>query len=278
MKQPLISVIVTTYNNTATLEACLVSIANQSYASVELLVVDNNSTDNTKQIALAYTKNVYNKGPERSAQRNYGVSKARGSYVMIVDSDMELTRDVVQSCVEQITVHPELKGLIIPEESFGRGFWAQCKRLERSFYVGVPWMEATRFFDKQEYIDAGGYNEDLISGEDWDLSQRVASHATIGRVHEYIHHNEGHLRLMKTLSKKYYYAQQFAHYIAANRNHVAVGSQTGIFTRYALFLSRPLQLFRRPHFGFGMLFMKTCEFAWGGFGYLAVRLRERTQA
>jgi glycosyltransferase involved in cell wall biosynthesis len=217
MKQPLISVIVTTYNNTATLEACLVSIANQSYARVELLVVDNNSTDNTKQIARAYTKHVYNKGPERSAQRNYGVSKAHGSYVMIIDSDMELTRDVVRACAEQITTHPEIKGLVIPEESFGRGFWAQCKRLERSFYVGVPWMEAMRFFDKQEYMSVGGYNENLISGEDWDLSQRIAGRTAIGRVHEYIHHNEGHLRLMRTLSKKYYYAQQFARYLAANK-------------------------------------------------------------
>lgn len=273
MTKPLVSVIVTTYNNTLTLDACLASIVGQSYEKVELIVVDNGSTDNTKQIAQAYTDNVYNVGPERSAQRNYGVSKANGAYVVMIDSDMELTKEVIRTCVEQITAHPDQKALVIPEESFGQGFWAQCKRLERSFYVGVPWIEAARFFDRQAYLDVGGYNERLISGEDWDLSQRVGECAPIGRVGEFIRHNEGHLRLLRTLKKKYYYAQQFAQYLAANKNHPAISSQTGIFTRYALFFSQPRQLLRQPGLGLGMLLMKTSEFACGGFGYLMVRLK-----
>lgn len=273
MNQPLVSVIVTTYNNKATLEACLASIVEQSYEKVELIVVDNSSTDTTKLIAGAYTDKVYDKGPERSAQRNYGVSKASGDYVVMIDSDMELTKDVIRACVEQVTIHPEQKALVIPEESFGQGFWAQCKRLERSFYVGVPWIEAARFFDKQVYLAVGGYNEDLISGEDWDLSQRVGERVSLGRVDQYIRHNEGRLRLLRTLKKKYYYAQQFAKYLAVNKNLPVLSSQTGIATRYALFFSQPSQLLKRPHLGLGMLFMKTSEFACGGFGYLMVRLK-----
>lgn len=274
MNHPLVSVIVTTYNNTTTLDACLASIANQSYDNVELIVVDNNSTDDTKEIARGYTDQVYNIGPERCAQRNYGVSQAQGEYIMIIDSDMELTRDVVLACVEQVTAQPEQKGLVIPEESFGKGFWAQCKRLERSFYVGVEWMEAARFFSRQTYLDLGGYNEQLISGEDWDLSQRVAETAPLGRIKEYIRHNEGHLQLGRTLKKKYYYAQKFAQYLKANKATSAVSSQTGIFSRYGLFFSRPHQLFRRPDLGLGMLFMKTSEFAFGSIGYLMVRIKE----
>lgn len=274
MNQPLVSVIVTTYNNTATLDACLASIVNQSYDNVELIIVDNGSTDNTKEIARTYTDSVYNIGPERSAQRNYGASRAKGEYVMIIDSDMELMPDVVSACIEQVAINPEQKGLVIPEESFGTGFWAQCKRLERSFYVGVAWMEAARFFSRQTYLDLGGYNEQLISGEDWDLSQRVGNIAPLGRINEYIRHNEGHLQLGRTLKKKYYYAQKFAKYLDANKATSAVGSQTGIFTRYGLFFSRPQQLLRRPHLGIGMLFMKTSEFAFGSIGYLTVRIKE----
>ncbi|MBC7942949.1 glycosyltransferase family 2 protein [Candidatus Saccharibacteria bacterium] len=277
MNKPLISVIVTTYNNTATLDACLTSIANQSYTQIETIVVDNNSTDDTKQIARAHTDKVYNIGPERCTQRNFGVSKADGNYVMIIDSDMELGKNVVRACVKQIAVHTELKALVIPEESFGQGFWAQCKRLERSFYVGTPWMEAARFFDTQTYLAVGGYDERLISGEDWDLSQRVSDQAPTGRIDEYIRHNEGHLHLLRTLKKKYYYAQKFARYIAVNKDRPATSSQTGILTRYGLFFSRPYQLFRRPDLGLGMLFMKTSEFAVGGFGYLRVRLGGRSE-
>ena len=134
MKQPLISVIVTTRNNHDTLDACLQSIVAQSYSPIELVVVDNNSTDDTKDIARRYTPHVYNKGPERSVQRNYAVEKASGDYVVIIDSDMELTRDVIRSCVSFVRQNPETGGVIIPEESFGQGFWAQCKKLERSYY------------------------------------------------------------------------------------------------------------------------------------------------
>ena len=273
MTKPLVSIIVTTYNNTTTLDACLTSIANQSYEPIELVVVDNNSTDNTKQIAHGFTDNVFNIGPERCTQRNFGVSKAHGAYVMIIDSDMELTANVVRACVDQVIAHPELKALVIPEESFGQGFWAQCKHLERSFYVGTSWMEASRFFDTQTYLGVGGYDERLVSGEDWDLSQRVGDHNPTGRINEYIRHNEGHLRLLRTLKKKYYYAQKFAKYLAVNKNRPAISSQTGILTRYGLFFSRPVKLLKRPDLGLGMLFMKTSEFAFGGFGYLVVRLR-----
>ena len=267
MKQPLVSVIVTTYNSASTLDACLASIQRQSYDEAELIVVDNNSTDNTKQIAKKYGA-VFDTGPERSAQRNFGVSKAKGQYVLIIDSDMELGKDVVKTCVEQVQQHDDIKAVVIPEESFGTGFWAQCKRLERSFYVGVEWMEAARLFDKKTYIQVGGYNEDLVSGEDWDLSQRVARQAKIGRIDEFIRHNEGQLHLLRTLQKKYYYAQKFAAYLAANQHTKAVRSQTGILSRYGLFFSKPGRLLKRPDLGLGMLFMKTSEFTFGGFGYV----------
>ena len=93
MRLPLISIVVTTRNNHATLEACLSSIKQQTYPNVELVIIDNNSTDDTKDIAKRYTNKVFNRGPERSTQRNFGVQKARGEYVLIIDSDMELAPD-----------------------------------------------------------------------------------------------------------------------------------------------------------------------------------------
>jgi glycosyltransferase involved in cell wall biosynthesis len=267
-------VIVTTYNNQATLDACLSSIIDQDYPNLELVVVDNNSLDQTKSIAKKYTKHVYNKGPERCAQRNYGVAKANGDYLMIIDSDMELDTKVVSDCVSQVTANPKYKAIVIPEESFGDGFWARCKRLERSFYVGVSWMEAARFFHAATYKKLGGYNEQLVSGEDWDLSQRFGEISPIGRIQSFIRHNEGRLRLSRTLQKKYYYSQKFAEYIDANKEATVIGQQTGLAARYGLFLTHPTKLLRQPHIGLGMLFMKTCEFAWGGCGYMKARLRK----
>jgi glycosyltransferase involved in cell wall biosynthesis len=278
---PTVSVIVTTYNNHATLEACLQSIQNQDYEHIELIVVDNNSKDDTKQIARRFTGKVYNKGPERCAQRNYGISIASGDFAVIIDSDMELNRDVISSCVEAVQQDPAIKGLIIPEESFGQGFWAQCKRLERSFYVGIDWIEASRFYNIKTLRQVGGYNESLVSGEDWDLSQRVGSVAKIGRTGAFIRHNEGNIKLFRTLRKKSYYAKKFSAYTAEQAPSDAVSEQATsrnpyviVLKRFGLFLSQPAKLFRNPATGVGVLFMKVCEFGFGAFGYLMPAKKE----
>lgn len=272
MNQPLVSVIVPTFNSSSFLDECLRSIKSQSYENIELIVVDNNSVDNTKEIALRHTEKVFSHGPERSAQRNYGVSKCVGAYIAIIDSDMLLSPDVVQSCIGKMSENPSLQGVVIPEESFGTGWWSQCKKLERSFYVGIDWMEAARFFNKQVYVSAGGYDEGMVSGEDWDLSQRIGATGEIGRADSRIYHNEGQLSLLNIIRKKYYYARKFTRYVSANRGGVKMARQTGIADRYSLFFSSPRKLFGNPLLGLSMLFMKTCEFGFGGVGYLMGKL------
>ncbi len=269
---PLVSIIVPTLNSARTLEACLKSIIAQSYPATELIVVDNFSTDGTLDIAKRYATQTFQQGPERSPQRNFGVSRSNGKYVLIIDSDMELSPEVVASCVQVMEADPHVAAVIIPEESFGEGFWAQCKKLERSFYVGVDWMEAARFFRTDLYKKLGGYDERLISGEDWDLSQRAAAHGTIGRINAYIYHNEGRIGLLRTMKKKYYYAQHFAKYVTKSSNANSTKQQTSIASRYKLFFSHPKKLFKNPLVGLGMLFMKTCELGFGGLGLMITKI------
>jgi len=99
-------------------------------------------------------------------------------------------------------------------------FGHSAKKLERSFYVGVDAIEAARFFTKEAFDKVNGYNELLISGEDWDLSDRVEEQGKIERINEYIYHNEGHTSLTSTLKKKYYYAKKAKAYL--NQQNTAV--------------------------------------------------------
>ena len=270
---PIVSIIVPTRDSSQFLEACLVSIKEQTYPNIELIVVDNNSTDATKEIAQKYTDKVFNQGPERSAQRNFGAKESSGEYLVFIDSDMTVSPEVVSEAVQVITANLNLVGVVIPEESFGEGFWAKCKKLERSFYVGVSWIEAARFFKKSVFTAIGGYNSDMVSGEDWDISQRIESQGKLGRVGSYIFHNEGTINLWKTLQKKYYYAQKFSQYTSANVGNVNTSKQTGLVSRYMLFFKQPKKLFQDPILGLGMLFMKTCEFGFGGVGYVTEKIR-----
>ncbi len=265
---PVVSVIVTTRNNYKTLDACLASIVGQTYKPIELVVVDRNSTDGTRAIAQFYTTKVYNCGPERCAQRNFGVEKSSGQFVVIIDSDMELSPHIIQDCVDVMHYRPGTKGIIIPEESFGVGFWAACKRLERSFYSGNDAIEAARFFTKKTYQEVGGYDESLVSGEDWDLSNRIRALGRIERVSSYIRHNEGRLKLVHSLRKKFYYAQKAKAYLRKQTANKKMQGGVEPISRYRLFLSRPKKLFSNPFLGVGMLFMKTFEFGFGGLGYI----------
>jgi glycosyltransferase involved in cell wall biosynthesis len=265
-QNPLVSVIVPTRNSATTLEACLSSIRNQEYPRIELVVIDRDSTDTTKEIAAKYADLVLNHGPERSAQRNHGVEKASGEFVVIIDSDMVLSKKVIGACIEKMA-DEKVGGIIIPEESFGKGFWAQCKRLERSYYVGIDWIEAARFFRRDLYLHVGGYDTDMVSGEDWDLSRRIGKVSDIARVDTFIYHNEGRLNLRKTLQKKYYYAGLAKGFLQKNNVGSNFTAKEGPLYRYKLFFSKPGKLLKNPVLGVGMLFMKTSEYAAGAAGY-----------
>ena len=75
MTHPLVSIVITSKNEEANIENCLISINEQTYPNIEVIVVDNNSTDKTFKTSLKLTDKVFNKGLERSTQRNYRMMK-----------------------------------------------------------------------------------------------------------------------------------------------------------------------------------------------------------
>ena len=264
----MVSVIVTTKNESSHIASCLTSIQRQTYRDTQIIVVDNGSTDKTKEIARTFTPQVYDAGPERSAQRNFGVKKAKGTYVLFLDADMIVTPDVIGECVDAMMKNNYI-GVVIPERSFGIGFWAACKRFERRYYEGVDWIEAARFFRKRIIADLGGYDERLTGPEDFELPQRIKERygqKTIGRISAYINHDEGKLSLAKLLKKKYYYGTKMHRYRTLPDSKGYFQRQANPLTRYALFFRKPIYFLKEPLHGIGMLIMKTLEMfalTWG---------------
>ena len=203
----LVSIIITTKNSVGSLPDLLKSISSQSYKTYEIIVVDNNSIDATKDIAGKWNCRVFNKGPERSAQRNYGVERSGGEDILILDADMTLEKDVLKEGVNKFQNNSEMGALIIPEKSYGIGFWTKCKIFEREFYLGDETIEAPRFFKKSIFKKFGGYDEKITGPEDWDLPLRMKKAGIkIGRIKSIIRHNEGRFSPFQSAKKKFYYA------------------------------------------------------------------------
>ena len=272
---PLVSIIVPTRNSSRTLEACLKSIKDQTYNAIELIVVDNNSTDTTKEIGRKYTDKVFNFGPERTFQRNFGAKQASGAYLLMLDSDMVLSPSLVAEGVERFEKEKEIGSLKITEESFGEGFWTKCKKLERSLYIGIDWMNGSRFFRKEVFEQAGGYTTESYNCEDWDLSQRAERVAASATMKSYIYHDEGRIYFFKNLKDKFYDTKDFGLYKDRETNRELAKKQMSFLKRFGIFLSRRKKLFANPMLGVAMLFMKVFEFIFAGFGYVFGRLEKR---
>ncbi|HCR36165.1 MAG: Glycosyl transferase family 2 [Candidatus Nomurabacteria bacterium GW2011_GWF1_31_48] len=254
---PLVSVIIPTKNNIRTIQRCLQSVKDQSYINIELIVVDNHSTDGTLEIATKFTDKVYTKGPERSAQRNFGASKAKGKYLLIHDSDIYFHRKTVEECVK-LCEKQQADAVIIPEKSIGEGYWAKVKSLERDLYAGNDYIEAPRFFSTNIYKGIGGYNETLTGPEDWDLMIRIRENSfKILRAKNIIFHDEGVVKIFGSSIKKRYYIKSFDEY--KKMHPTWYKKQVNIFVRYPA--NRMMHFFiRYPIKTVSMIIMKGIEY------------------
>ena len=101
MKEELVSIIVPIYNVEKYLEQCVISLINQSYKNIEIILINDGSTDNSIDIMNKYKKldgrvKCYCKvNGGLSDARNYGISVSKGKYIVFVDSDDYVEKDYI---------------------------------------------------------------------------------------------------------------------------------------------------------------------------------------
>lgn len=257
----LISVIITTKNEERNIGKCLESVLAQSYPTenIEIIVVDNNSLDKTSEIAQKYTKKVFNRGPERSTQKNFGVEKSSGKYFLYLDADMILGKNVVKECIKMIEEDHELVALYMPEIIMGEKFFSKARNFERKFYDGTA-IDAVRFIKKDKFLEAGEFDEELYAGEDWDLDRRLSKLGKFGIIKNPLYHDESEFCLSKYLNKKKYYSKNLDTYIAKwGTNDAVIKKQFGFFYRYfGVFMEKGKwrKLVRHPFLACGMYFIR----------------------
>jgi glycosyltransferase involved in cell wall biosynthesis len=256
----LISVIITTKNEENNIKNCLKSIFEQDYPQdkIEIIIVDNNSTDKTKEIALEHTDKIFNYGPERSAQRNFGVEKSTGAYFLYLDADMALHKDVVRDCVKAIE-SSNIVGLYISEIVMGKKFFSKVRRFERSFYDATA-IDCVRFIKKETFQKVGGFDENFTGPEDWDLDKKLRKEGGVDLIKTPIYHNEAEFDLKKYLAKKGYYAKTMDNYIAKwGKDDKDIQKQFGFYYRFiGVFIENGKwkKILLHPVLSFGMYFLR----------------------
>jgi glycosyltransferase involved in cell wall biosynthesis len=227
-----LTAVITTRNEEANIETCIRGF-DAFRDQVEIIVVDNASTDRTKEIASSLGARVFDKGPERSAQRNLGWRVSSAGWVIVLDADMILPRPAVEEILRICEGGGSAAAYWIPEVRTGSGIRVKARNFERSFYDGTA-IDALRLFRRDVLETTGGYDENLIAGpEDWELDIRVLAAGFGCEVAQnHLLHNEKRLTFKAMLAKKAYYSKSMAAYREKWKGHPALKKQFGLGYRY----------------------------------------------
>ncbi|NIT04308.1 glycosyltransferase [Candidatus Saccharibacteria bacterium] len=193
-KQPLVSVIIPAYNAAQFLPETIESALKQTYKNIEVIVVDDGSTDNTEEVVkkypVRYIKIEHSGGP--ATPRNEGVHKAKGELVAFLDSDDVWLSKKLEKQVDFLRKRDfdfvSCDAVIIDEDG---------KKLRKSYLGGRKIPEGEVFSSlyqdnfiitsatlarKTVLIDAGLFDSsvNLVGVEDYDLWLRVAAKSRFG--------------------------------------------------------------------------------------------------
>ncbi len=266
---PLVSVIVPTKNSERFLEKCLESIKKQTFQDFELIVVDNFSTDRTPEIAKKYTDKFFQKGPERSAQVNYGVSKAEGKYIYKVDSDFLLDSKVIEQCV--LEVQKGFDAIVVHNSpDISVSFLARVRDFEVDMYKYDLTHSSARFVKKEVYQKIGGFNPEITAGEDYDFQNKLNKGGfKTGFIEaEAMHLDEPKDREFFKLMKKFFrYGVDSSNYVRNNSDQVGKQTFRTVYFKYWK------KFIAKPHLAIGFLIYMFSKYLFGGLGLVYGKLK-----
>ena len=194
--QPLVSIIIPTFNSSTYLKATLDSVLSQTYAHWECILVDDGSTDLTEAFSLSYRDKdarfqLYKrpeellKGP--SSARNYGVSKATGDYLIFLDADDLLAVNCLEQRVARFEEHLNSDFLVFQMERFVEepDYFVKEKVIEEdktkilaSFIQLHGQWPITGPIYKRSFFRKIGFNPELTVYEDLEVAIKAIVQAT----------------------------------------------------------------------------------------------------
>ncbi len=196
MNLPLVSVIIPNYNYARYLSEAVESVINQTYTNVEIVVVDDGSQDDSKEILDSYGKrinSIFQQNQGVAAARNNGVKVSGGEFIAFLDADDAWLPAKIEKQIEMFAGDHELgmvhagvveidgKGNKICELTNGMGGRVAEDLLR--FELPVILGGGSGIMVRREAFDAvGGFDQRLSTSADWDFFYEVSRHYNVGFV------------------------------------------------------------------------------------------------
>ncbi|MGW0563138.1 glycosyltransferase family 2 protein [Streptomyces sp. NPDC003016] len=185
MAAPLVSVVVPMYNDRRTVDLCLRSVLEQTYPKLEVIVVDDASTDDSAELAAGHPVTLVraerNGGP--GATRNLGVRHATGEIVFFLDADLTMHPEAVAQAVELFEENPSYGAVFgIPDKEplFAETLVGQYRILQYYYWrKSAEGMVSGGFYAlgavrRTAFLEAGWFNPALRQTEEIDHAERLA--------------------------------------------------------------------------------------------------------
>jgi glycosyltransferase involved in cell wall biosynthesis len=216
-----VSVIIPTHGD-RDLTNVLNSLYNSTYQDLDIVVVD--------------------EGKERSAQRNIGIYRSRGNYLLFLDSDTLVHPRLIEDCMVGMKF---CKSIYLPEEIITKGYFGRLRNWERQFYTGTL-VDVVRFIKKDccPYFD-----EDLHGPEDSDWDRKVKGLRMISNFPLYHFDNIGFIEYCK---KKIYYTKSMGYYKQKNPDDKILTFRYRCWTVFTQ-EGKWKMLLRKPHYTLALI-------------------------
>jgi len=262
---PLVSIVIPTYNSQKTLERCLQSIRRQTYGNIEVIIVDGGSKDRTVSLAEIYGTKVISKKAGMSESTNIGIKNSNGKYIYRVDSDVILDNNIVEKCVKKCEIEG-YDGVAIfwsPDPTIS--FWAKVRKLEKDCYKENLFPRGARFFRREVIIFIGGFNQDLTSGEDYDVYNRLLNNFfKIGQIDSQETHLGEPKSIFDIMKKQYKYGLTVKEFF---KNHPKKGVIQVFPLRKELFLNWR-HFLKHPILTFGFILYEIAVYSSAALGFI----------
>lgn len=197
MYRPLTAVIIAVYNSARTLNKCIESVFQQTYSNWEIIIVDSDSKDETREIALKWVRKYpgkcryYNISKRDQASKfNFGALMSKGERIYLHGSDQYLTPTVLEECVAKASTSDAIG---VPVE-----FLVPRSYLARSIFYSIflpspeP-IDYPNFIKRGDWVRLGGMDERITYVEDFDFYERFkAAHLTMGHINAVSFHDQSY--------------------------------------------------------------------------------------